>query len=406
MLEDESVPVLQSRMVYAVNKATAEVLNKLAAAPRIGELGLQFSAGWHEKNDRTKGFFDSEWGRPPSWDDVILQGPNLHIGLPFFKYPNRTMSSNKDWTLVDLEALDPDAIPITSYKPRGNRARYDASYTHWRATESGGSVPAWASYRVAWRNMAAVTGERTVIPALVPRGSTHIHAVSSAGFSESSRMGDLALFGAFLGSLVNDFSHRVTGKSHVGAPQIDRLSFIRDETAAALSLRFLRLNAVSNAYADLWAACWNETWGADTWTSAVGRTVVSLGEVEATWSWNTPLRRAVDRRQAQVEIDALVALSLGINADELVTTYRTQFPVLVGYDRGPYLYDANGRLVPTVVQQAWRRQGDATDLEDRTVKHPGSGRVYIYEPPFQTYDREADLRQAHTEFAQRFSNLS
>ena len=59
-----------------------------------------------------------------------------------------------------------------------------------------------------------------------------------------------------------------------------------------------------------------------------------------------PLRIAQDRRQALVEIDALVALMLNVTADQLCTIYRTQFAVLYGYDRNVYFYDANGRLVP------------------------------------------------------------
>uniref|UniRef100_UPI000490838B Eco57I restriction-modification methylase domain-containing protein n=1 Tax=Microbacterium luticocti TaxID=451764 RepID=UPI000490838B len=70
ILETDDVPIAQTRMVYTVNKSTAAVLSKLAAAPRIGSLGLQFSAGWHETNDRAKGYFDVEWGVPESWDQV------------------------------------------------------------------------------------------------------------------------------------------------------------------------------------------------------------------------------------------------------------------------------------------------------------------------------------------------
>ncbi len=58
-----------------------------------------------------------------------------------------------------------------------------------------------------------------------------------------------------------------------------------------------------------------------------------------------------------MEIDALVALMLGVTADELCTVYRTQFAVLRGYDKDTYLYDANGRLVPNAVLAPWRKQG-------------------------------------------------
>ena len=73
---------------------------------------------------------------------------------------------------------------------------------------------------------------------------------------------------------------------------------------------------------------------ADQWAS--GRppwpTAPDLGAVTAEWTANTPLRIAEDRRQALVEIDALVALMLGVTADQLCTIYRTQFAVLYGYD--------------------------------------------------------------------------
>ncbi len=72
------------------------------------------------------------------------------------------------------------------------------------------------------------------------------------------------------------------------------------------------------------------------------------------------------------------------------TIYRTQFAVLHGYDQNDYIYDANGRLVPTQVRQLWRKKGDKLTEEERTATHP-AGTVYTYELPFAPRDREADF---------------
>src|SRR5690606_28122013 len=131
LLENGTVPVGQTRMVYTVNRSATEVLAKLAKAERVGSLGLRSSAGWHEKSDRVKGYFDAEWGPAKSWDDVILQGSHLGVARPVYKYPKRTMRHHTDWYESDLEKLDPGEIPVTSYKPIGDRYEYDCAYTDW-----------------------------------------------------------------------------------------------------------------------------------------------------------------------------------------------------------------------------------------------------------------------------------
>ena len=347
-LEEPDTPILQTRAVYAVNRATSDVLNKLAAAPRMGQLDLQFSRGWDESIDRKKGFFDSEWGRPAAWDDVILQGPNLHIGLPFFKYPNPTMKNNQDWSPVDLEALGPDEIPITSYKRRGDRTRYDASYTHWQTTPpkpqdsgvtepsgSGSRASARSAYRIAWRRMAANTGERTLISAIVPPGAAHVNPVTAGGLPTGSPR-DLVLAGAFLGALLSDFSVRSVPKSEILFSTIERMPFADDpQYRAKIALRALRLNCATSRYSELWESCYDDSFSRDSWTGGLAHpSRVALGAVERHWSPRVPLRIPAERRQALLELDVLVAMSLGISADELCTIYRTQFPVLHGYDQG------------------------------------------------------------------------
>ncbi|WP_336724682.1 class I SAM-dependent DNA methyltransferase [Cellulosimicrobium cellulans] len=440
ILESDEVPVRQSRMVYAVNRATASVLDKISRSRRIASLGLEFSRGWDESIDRKKGRFDSEWGEASGWDDAILQGPHLHVANPAYKTPNETMANNLDWSAVDLEALGAKAIPATSYKPRGDRKTYDTAYTHWTrdvvvgpdgkpidgspvvdpkyvrhvetATRTDGTtvrtetVSARAFYRLAWRAMAANTGERTLIPALIPPGAAHPNGVFSvASMGDTSALIDAA---ASTSSLVSDFAVRVAPKSGIYQGVFARLPLVDAQALThELRLRTLRLNCVTDAYADLWAECFDEAFRDDSWTGLPERTGwADLGDVGPEWTPGTPLRRAEDRRQALLEIDALVALSLGLTADELCTIYRTQFPVLYGYDRNRDHYDDNGRLVPNSVLTTWRKKGGNDGRyseDDLTAVHPGSGVAYTYELPFQTLDREAHMRQAYAEFERRLA---
>jgi len=397
IMGDNSVPVRQTRMVYTVNRAVADVLTTLARQPRVGTLGLEFSAGWHEKADRQRGYFESRWGAPQSWDDVILQGPHLYVATPIYKSVNPTMKSKGDWSATDFEALPVDAIPVTAYKPAGNRAKYDADYDHWN------SASARAYYRIAWRRMAANVGERTLIPALIPPGSAHVHPVSSAGLPQGS-VESLCVTCGFLASLIADFAIRAAPKSDIHLATINRLPLGLDHPLqTALVIRVLRLNCVTGAYVDLWHDACRDAFTADRWAGGRSRANrPNLGEVTRDWNGSSPLRKAEDRRQALVEIDALVALMLDVTADQLCIIYRAQFPVLYGYDHKDYVYDANGRLVPNEVLSVWRKRGNQISGAERTATNL-AGHTYIYELPFRLLDREADMRAAYAEFERRLA---
>jgi hypothetical protein len=100
----------------------------------------------------------------------------------------------------------------------------------------------------------------------------------------------------------------------------------------------------------------------------------------------TPLRIDYDRRMALVELDALVALVLGLTAEQLCAIYRSQFAVLRKYEYEMW-FDANGRRVPGVVVKAWKVDS-AADL----------GRYVL---PFSQPDREKEMTRAYEEFKRR-----
>ena len=180
--------------------------------------------------------------------------------------------------------------------------------------------------------------------------------------------------GGVLSSLLVDFFVRSTGGGDIRSDRIESLPYVRGgNLEAVISRAFLLLNAVTKDYGDIYELVTGDRWNA----------------------W-VPLRGAEERRRAQIEIDAAVALGLGVTVDELCTIYRTQFPVMLRYDRTDR-YDANGRLVPKEILKLQEKLGDEEGLskEQRTWTHPQSGVEYVFEYPFRQLDREADIREAY-----------
>ncbi len=156
------------------------------------------------------------------------------------------------------------------------------------------------------------------------------------------------------------------------------------------------------------------------------------------WCRHHGLRSDYSRRQALVEIDVLVSMSLGLILSDLLTLYRVQFPVMREYEADTW-YDQTGRIVFTPskglsgvglprnkvkgatdcgivtperplggISVGWE---DVKDLKHGTVTKevlddtmPGGPRkrTISYVAPFTRCDREEDYRQAWDVFSQRF----
>src|SRR5699024_9277347 len=100
---DSNISPLETSSIFLVNQEVFGVINALSESGRIGELSPSFSQGWNETTDFKKGRFKKAWGSSCGWDEVIIQGPNIHVSTPIYKFPNSTMNSHGDWHYVDLE---------------------------------------------------------------------------------------------------------------------------------------------------------------------------------------------------------------------------------------------------------------------------------------------------------------
>jgi hypothetical protein len=369
-----------------VNRASTKVLDKIAAAPRIGDIGFEWTRGWEEDRDRKLGYFESASGIPGRWQDVILQGPHLTVATPLYQQPNLSMRSHRDYSAIDLENVDDDFIPRTSYQVAKPYAEYIAAYPKWHGE------PSSAYFRLAWRRMADSATVRTLHSAIVPPGPCFVGTVLSAGLPTTR---DLAIANGIWSSLPADFFIKAAGVSELKHGVTRRLPHVRNHRLEPqLLLRTLRLNCLVRPYAPLWEELYDEAWQQDSWVPHIGVDYAArapLGDIDKKWEWATPLRRAVDRRQALVEIDTIVAIMLGITAEEVLTIYRTQFPVLQKYERDA-LYDANGRQLPGNLASEYRKKGTLKPA-DLTV----DGVTYV--GPFVGVDRERDMELAHKHFS-------
>jgi hypothetical protein len=176
--------------------------------------------------------------------------------------------------------------------------------------------------------------------------------------------------------------------------------------AVPLLLRTLRLNCLTTAYSDLWSELYNYAWRDETWTVAWPN-VAPLSDIRPTWERATPLRTEYERRAALVEIDALVAVWLGITEEQLEAIYPARYPVLGDYEDITW-FDAAGRKLAGnwntfgtgQTKEHW--QQFQAYQEDSAKNSPPDG----YQPPFYKADRIGEYRQAHAAFTERMKGAT
>ena len=129
-----------------------------------------------------------------------------------------------------------------------------------------------------------------------------------------------------------------------------------------------------------------------------------LHEATPDWRWETPLRTEYARRAALVEIDALVAVWLGIDADTLITMYRARLPITQGHDLVTW-FDANERKIAGD-RYTYGHGQEKKHYEQFLAYRKDEEKTPVpegYTVPFHKVDREQEMREAHAVFQKRLT---
>ncbi|MEU9368984.1 hypothetical protein AB0D71_30760 [Streptomyces avermitilis] len=469
---EQDVPVERARLLTPVSTAEDSAIAALADYPlRLGALSPHISNGFHESGakksiygpdedtpliDYNKGLQDREDYQVETWEGVILKGPQIGVANPFFKQPSQGAG---EVCGLNHQTLPSDAVPESEYRRVADGDTYQKAQEDWldhveleqlRVSESQSSATrqrlakelkcalgdvsdeaveedlkkaATKSYsqfyRTAWRRMIAPDTERALYAAIIPPGPSHVNVVNSLAMRD--RRGTVLVAG-FWSSLPTDYYLRITGRGDLLGRSARAMPAPHGDhpLASALLLRALRLNCLTTAYADLWAELHDPNWAEhESWARPWALMSTRLNDTTPAWQRDTPIRTEYARRAALVEIDALVAVWLGIDADTLITMYRARFPIMQDFDRVTW-FDAAERKIAGVRhtfghgqdKDHWKQfekyQADpafkAHQADPVNNPAPQSPAPDGYTAPFYKANRETEMQEAHAYFQKRLDD--
>jgi hypothetical protein len=394
----ENEPVDHAKLLSPVTIAEQGAIEALSRySIRVGDFDPQISSGYHESSAKKDGLIKYDLSHPGDWSEVILKGIQIGLANPLFKNPD---ANSNDPTGLDLVSMPDDATPVTEYRYATGPSRYLAAQDLWFDQRDSSRKRYTDFCRIAWREQLAPNNERSLYAALIPPGVSHIHGIRSMAMPNNR---STVAASGFCVSLPMDYLVRVTGTTHLESGVAKTLPFgsLDHPLAHPLLLRTMRLNCLTTAYANLWAEVYDVVWHSDGWVCDWPGLLL-LEDVGPTWNRETSLRTERARRSALVEIDALVAVWLGMDVDALIAIYQAAFPVLNRYEEITW-FDANGWKLAGYhrtygqIQQKTSYDEFLAYNEDPAGNPPPDG----YTPPFYKADRIAEYRQAHAVFSER-----
>jgi hypothetical protein len=394
-------------MVKSVTSGEAAAAEAIARYPlRFGSQQHFWSRGFDEYWSPRQGLLVQETKVPDGWSEVILQGPHFGICTPFAKQPRTSGKHQQDYDAFDLETLPETLVPRTNWQRAVSRQAFEAQIDTWEGK------PNTERFRVIARTMIPNNTYRSVFTAIVPPRATTMSGCFVGGCASEW---ESILFCGVMSGLLADFAARAAGVANLHESAIARFPTMRGDhpLATPLAHRVLRLNALTREFADLWNRNYHVDWADDEFADVTAACTSLVGS-RSWWDISIPVRGELDRWLLLAEIDAIGALLLGVGPPELEGVYRSQFPVLLGYEH-QMLFDANGRQLCG----DWHQHGylqaqlEAEGRDTRGwVRVWGRVQAYIegdtdvdldpFVPPFRPADRVAAMTHAYCTFVERY----
>lgn len=368
---------------------------------------------WPETGAQQDGTIERNVHFPDSTMDCILSGPHIGVGNPLYQSSQRNCSTHRAFDAIDLFEAKGYYLQRCNYKPLCSLDDYmaKAPTTQWGQEYLN-------QYKVLSRRRLNKSGERTLISAVYPPKTTHVHTVIGVCAQKAY---DLVLLAGEMSSIVLDGYIKILGKDDVYFDTIKKFPLFHGRIADEIAVRSALLNCLTRNYEELWTSLHGINTNQIKWSKADSRLSNNLFKgINCAWEYKSAARADYMRRQLLIEIDVLSAMALGMTLKQLTTLYRLQFPVMQQYEEDTW-YDANGRIAFTnnkglsnvgFSRPEWENgikgapagQKFYRTITDDTMPGGPVERTIEYVAPFDRCDREQDYETAWKFFEEKYGD--
>lgn len=405
--EEARMPTIHAKQILQVLQRFSEqstVIDNIENHMFVADL-------WNETTAQQDGYISRDVHFPESTMDTIYSGPHIGCANPIFQASQRDCKTHRAFDNVDLTSINELYVQRMNYSVACSLEKYLSrlSTTSWGNKYN-------QNYRVISRKMLNLSGERSLISCIAVPNAMHTNGILGLACSD---LEDVVFIAGLFASVPYDFFVKTMGRQNLYEDNAGKLPIPSTQYKADILSRTMMLNCLNINYGKLWEEVYRESFRKTHWTSNDSRLDQNkFMKLESKWNYDVPLRTDFERRQALIEIDVLVAMSLDMTLDQLKTIYRIQFPVLHQYEEDTW-YDANGRIVFTNNRSMSGVGFERKEWENNIKGAPPAARftrVYTddtlpdgpfehsveYIAPFSRCNREIDYENAWKYFEEQY----